>query len=615
MDQKTLRRINTTCSHVNPSAEETEFPSIVQEACAVTKTKYDPKLRWNGYGYADTAFFLNQKGVIEFRGPKYELHGKEIPEFKKWAEAEVGFNEKVFTPSQAFVRNVPAPITHNEFMEAIKGQYVRVATDDQERVFHSHGHTLEEIFRLRHGSCERIPDYVIYPGTHDHVVEIVKAANSFSPSVVVIPFGGGTSVTNAVMCDVNERRCIVSLDMREMNKVRWVDGDNMTACIEAGAAGEAIEEQLRQKGFCLGHEPDSYEFSTMGGWIATRASGMKKNVYGNIEDLLISCKLVTSIGVLEQKSPVPRLSCGPDVNELTIGSEGNFGVVTEAIVKIKKIPECKTFGAIAFPTFSAGFETLKELALNGCYPASIRLMDNEQFVLANVLKPAEGPWAAFMSKAKKFYISTIKGFNLSSLCAATLSFEGTKEQVLAQEKIVYETAKRHGGLKADAESGRRGYTLTFMIAYLRDIVMDYSFIAESFETSVSYKDALQLCDKVKKKIKDCCLSLGVSAPPFVCCRITQLYDTGCAVYFYFAMNYKGLKDPVKAYLEIEEEARIEILRLGGSISHHHGVGKLRAQFLPQCITPAHARVLKAVKAELDPKNVFAARNMNLGAEN
>lgn len=614
MDSKALRRINTTCSHIQPVAEEQDFTAIVQQACAAAAaTKYDPKLRWNGYGYADTAFFLNQQGLMEFRGPKYELHGKVMPDFKKWAEAEVGFNEKVFTPSQAFIKNVPAPITNTPFMSAVKGQYVKIATDDQERVFHSHGHTVEEVFRLRHGACERIPDVVIYPGSHAHVEAIVKAANEFN--VVIIPFGGGTSVTNAVMCDNGEKRTIVSLDMREMNKIKWIDTENMTACIEAGAAGEYIEEQLRPQGLRFGHEPDSYEFSTMGGWIATRASGMKKNVYGNIEDLLISCKLVTSIGVLEQKYAVPRLSCGPDVNELIIGSEGNFGVVTEAIVKIKRLPECTTFGAIAFPDFKSGFETMKTLALAGCFPASIRLMDNEQFRLANALKPAEGPWAAFVSSAKKFYVSSIKGFNLNKLCAATIVFEGSKELVASQEKLVYEVAKRFNGLKSDAESGRRGYTLTFMIAYIRDIVMDYSFIAESFETSVPYKDALVLCDLVKKKIKDCCLSLGVSSPPFVCCRITQLYDTGCAVYFYFAINYKGLKDPVKAYLEIEEEARVEMLRLGGSISHHHGVGKLRAQFLPQCLTPAHVRALKAVKAELDPKNIFAARNMSLGGEN
>jgi alkyldihydroxyacetonephosphate synthase len=609
MDPKALRRISTTFAHISPNGESEKGPLSQEECAAAAKKKYDPKLRWNGYGYADTAFFINQKGLVEFRGPKYELHGKILPEFKKWCEAEVGFSEEQFTPSQPFLREVPAPINNEGFLAAIKGQYNNLTTDDQERVFHSHGHTLEEIFQLRYGKVGRVPDVVIYPGTHAHVEAIVKAAQEHD--VALIPFGGGTTVTNALTCNPNEKRTIVSLDMREMNKIKWVDTDNMFACIEAGASGEYIEEQLRPKGLTFGHEPDSYEFSTMGGWIATRASGMKKNTYGNIEDLLISCKLVTPTGVLEQKFPVPRLSCGPDVNELTIGSEGNFGVVTEAIVKVKRLPECKTFGAIAFPTFQAGFETLRELALNGCYPSSIRLMDNEQFRLSNVMKPAEGPWHNFVSMVKKFYIANIKGFDLTALCAATLVFEGTKEQVASQEKMVYETAQKYGGLKADEESGRRGYQLTFMIAYIRDIVMDYNFIAESFETSVPYKDTLRLCDSVKKKIKDSCLSLGVKTPPFVCCRITQLYDTGCAVYFYFAMNYKGIKDPVKAYLEVEQEAREEMLRLGGSISHHHGVGKLRAQFLDQCITPAHARTLKAIKGELDPKNIFAAGNMNL----
>jgi alkyldihydroxyacetonephosphate synthase len=609
MDPNTLRRINTTCAHLNPSAVEQKEGLSPEDCAANAKTKYDPKLRWNGYGYADTAFFINQKGFVEFRGPKYELHGKTLPEFKKWVEAEVGFSEKNFTPSQTGLKVVAAPISNPEFLASIKGQYVRIASDDAERVFHGHGHTLEEIFQLRHGDVGRVPDVVIYPGTHAHVEAIVKAAHEHN--VVIIPFGGGTNVTLALTCNPDEKRTIVSLDMREMNKVKWVDKDNMMACIEAGAAGEYIEEQLRPHGVCFGHEPDSYEFSTMGGWIATRASGMKKNVYGNIEDLLISCKFVTPTGILEQKYPVPRLSCGPDVNEITIGSEGNYGVVTEAIVKIKRIPEVRTFGAIAFPSFQAGYETLRDLALNGCYPASIRLMDNEQFRLANAMKPAAGPWTNFVAAAKKFYIANIKGIDLHALCAATLCFEGRKEEVAAQEKIVYETAQKYGGLKADEESGRRGYQLTFMIAYIRDIVMDYNFIAESFETSVPYKDALKLCDSVKKKIKDSCLSLGVTTPIFVCCRITQLYDTGCAVYIYFAMNYKGIKDPVKAYLEVEQEAREEILRLGGSISHHHGVGKLRAQFLPQCITPAHARMLKAIKAELDPKNIFAAGNMGL----
>jgi len=611
MDSTTQRRIRNLATQLNPAQPHEDDQALSTQQCVKgpAKKAFDPTLRWNGYGYADTAYFLNKDGVLEFKGPKYELHGISMPNFRSWAESEVGFSPKDLTPSQPFVKHVPTPIINQEFMSAVAGQWSRLAQDDQERVFHGHGHTVEEVYQLRHGSLERIPDVVIYPGTHQHVEKIVKAANQFN--VVIIPFGGGTSVTNAVTCPPTEKRMIVSLDMRDMKKIKWIDLDNMMACIEAGASGEYIEEQLRPKGLCFGHEPDSYEFSTLGGWIATRASGMKKNVYGNIEDILISCKMVTSVGVLEQKSPVPRLSSGPDINEITIGSEGAFGVVTEAIVKIRRLPEYQTFGAVAFPDFQSGFDFMHALAKIRCYPASIRLMDNEQFRLASALKGAQGPWHNFVDSVKKFYVTSIKGFDVHSLCAATLVFEGRKDEVQAQERAVYETAKKHGGLKSDAESGRRGYMLTYMIAYIRDVIMDYNYIAESFETSMPYTNAVQLCDAVKKRIKDACLTIGVKKPPFVCCRITQLYDTGCAAYFYFAIHYKGLADPVQAYLEVEREAREEILKQGGSISHHHGIGKLRAQFMAQTMGTPAIHALKALKAQLDPNDVFAARNMGL----
>lgn len=604
------RRLNNIATHLNPQVPSSH--ELSAEACAAPQPpkKYDPTLRWNGYGYADTTYFLNKDGSLEFKGPKYELHTRTMPNFTKWAEAEVGFTTKDHSPSQQGARAAPAPIVNAGFLDEVKGHYSRIATDDQERVFHGHGHTVEEIYKLRHGQLGRIPDVVIYPGSNAHVETIVRAAKTHN--VVIIPFGGGTNVTNAVTCPEEETRCIVSLDMRDMCKVKWVDLDNMMACIEAGANGEQIETQLKAKGVCFGHEPDSFEFSTLGGWISTRASGMKKNVYGNIEDLVISTKLVTPTGVLEQPSNAPRISCGPDVNELLIGSEGNFGVITEAIVKIKKVPACQKFGAVAFPTFAAGFNTLRELAQNNCFPASIRLIDNEQFRFASALKVDQSSWHDFIDSAKKFYVTKIKGFDVNQLCAATVVFEDTPELVEAQEKLLYQLAKKHGGLKSDAESGRRGYMLTYMIAYIRDVVMDYGMIAESFETSVPYSQALQLCDSVKKKIKDACLSIGVKKPPFVCCRITQLYSSGVACYFYFALNYKGLKaDPVQAYLEIENEARAEILKQGGSISHHHGIGKLRAHFIPEVTSPQTMNVMRAVKQQLDPTNVFAARNMGL----
>jgi len=469
---------------------------------------------------------------------------------------------------------------------------------------------LDEVYKLRHGGFERVPDAIMYPGTHEHVEHIVKAANK--NNVVIIPFGGGTNVTWAVLCPENEKRMIVSLDMREMNAIKWIDLDNMTASIEAGACGQDLEERLAAKGLCVGHEPDSYEFSTLGGWIATRASGMKKNVYGNIEDILISCKIVTSVGTIERKYQAPRISSGPDINEMIIGSEGNFGVITEAVLKVRPLPECKKYGAVVFPTFAAGFNTLRELALMRCFPASIRLVDNEQFRLGHALKVQDsGIWKGIMDAAKKFYITKLKGFDEFELCVATLLFEGSKAEVEFQEKAVYAVAKKHNGLKAGPEDGRRGYLMTFVVAYIRDIVMDYYFVAESFETSIPYSKALACCTGVKQKIKDLATSWGLQYEPFVSCRITQLYDSGCAIYFYYGFKYKGIAEPLKAFSDMENQARSVILEQGGSISHHHGIGKLRAHFVPQVIDDSHFKLLQGMKSTLDPNNVFASGNMGL----
>jgi alkyldihydroxyacetonephosphate synthase len=201
---------------------------------------------------------------------------------------------------------------------------------------------------LREGQFKRIPDLVLWPICHNEVVQIVQLANKFN--VVLIPYGGGTSVglsnflvkfvsltifksshqvSGAVTCPEDEPRSIAVLDTSQMNRMLWLDRENLTACFEAGIVGQDLERELQKIGLTVGHEPDSYEFSTLGGWVATRASGMKKNVYGNIEDILVRVKMVTVQGVLEKNVMAPRISCGPDFNQIIMGSEGLLGVITE----------------------------------------------------------------------------------------------------------------------------------------------------------------------------------------------------------------------------------------------------------------------------------------------
>jgi alkyldihydroxyacetonephosphate synthase len=380
------------------------------------------------------------------------------------------------------------------------------------------------------------------------------------------------------------------------------------ACIQAGAVGRNIVSQLKEFGFTMGHEPDSIEFSTLGGWIATHASGMKKNRYGNIEDLVLDINVVLADGKLERSTVAPRESIGADPRLWLFGSEGNLGIITSAVVKLYNLPEVQRFGSVLFPDFESGTSFMYDLAQENSWPASVRLVDNMQFQLSMALKPKKVGWRAQKSKLEKFVVTKLKGFNPEKMVACTLVFEGGRREIDAQEQLVYALARKHGGMKAGSENGERGYQLTYGIAYIRDFVMNHYVLAESFETSVPWTDALSLCENVKKRVYDEHKKLGLPGTPFVTCRITQIYDTGCCIYFYMAYYYKGVENPTHSYAQIEAAARAEILKCGGSLSHHHGVGKIRKGFLPDIMSEGTLGWNKKVKQAVDPNNVFGSGN-------
>eukprot|EP01104_Vermistella_antarctica_P009232 TRINITY_DN235_c3_g1_i1.p1 TRINITY_DN235_c3_g1~~TRINITY_DN235_c3_g1_i1.p1 ORF type:complete len:529 (-),score=142.43 TRINITY_DN235_c3_g1_i1:146-1732(-) len=502
----------------------------------------------------------------------------------------------------------PSPIRNEAFLKDIEKTVSQISFEDQDRLNHAHGHTCAEIYTLRYGQFQRFPDVVVWPGCHDHVEVIVAAAQRHN--VCIIPFGGGTSVTEALLCPAGEKRMIVSLDMHDMNAIKWIDEESMLMRVEAGVVGMDLESRLAPMGLCLGHEPDSYEFSTMGGWIATRASGMKKNVYGNIEDMVVSIALVTTQGTLEKGCQVPRMSCGPDLHHVILGSEGTLGVITEATVRLRPIAEKKTFGSIVFPDFEGGVAAMHEIAMKRTAPASIRLVDNKQFKFGQALQPEDDSRFGFLTQQlKRLYVTKWKGFNIDTMTAATCVFEGDADVVALQQKNVYAIAAKYGGIPGGEENGQRGYFLTYMIAYLRDLSFKYHFIAESFETSVPWSNVLPLCEAVKKQVHESCVRHGVTTLPFVSTRVTQTYDTGAAVYVYFGFLYKGIEDPVACFEAIEEEARDRIMELGGCISHHHGIGKVRKQWVEETVSPTGLQLLKGIKQTIDPSNIFVTQNL------
>ena len=190
------------------------------------------------------------------------------------------------------------------------------------------------------------------------------------------------------------------------------------------------------------------EFSSLGGWISTRASGMKKNKYGNIEDIVLNVKVATPIGTFSKASDYPRISSGPDINEFVLGSEGNFGIITEAILKIKPIPEVRTHNSIIFPDFDTGIKFMYDVGKSKIWPASLRLVDNSQFQFAISLKPDNhDKKAEFIEKIKKYYLLEIKKFNPNEIAVVTILFEGSANEVAHQEKSVYSIAEKHHGIK------------------------------------------------------------------------------------------------------------------------------------------------------------------------
>ncbi|XP_045560359.1 alkyldihydroxyacetonephosphate synthase, peroxisomal [Salmo salar] len=601
-------------------------------------------MKWNGWGYSDSKFLFNKKGQAEFTGKRYSLSGMTLPSLQDWFENTFGASVKHKSPATPVLNAsaVPPPRLNEAFVENLKATGIPFSNEAEDRVFRAHGHCLHEIFALREGKTfERVPDMVVWPNCHNDVVKIVELACKHN--VCLIPYGGGTSVTSALECPPEETRCIVSLDTSQMNRILWIDEKNLVAHIEAGIIGQDLERLLNERGYCTGHEPDSMEFSSLGGWVATRASGMKKNVYGNIEDLVIHIKVVTPRGVIEKSCQGPRMSTGPDIHHFILGSEGTLGVVTEVTMKIRPIPEYQKYGSVVFHNFEAGVACLREVAKQRCAPASIRLMDNKQFHFGHALKPqVSSIFTHFVEGLKKFYITKLKGFDPHQLVVATLLFEGNRERVLQHEKQVYDIAATFGthvgytvqpghtwgtpsnrthvgytvqpghtwGTPSNQDTrGYRNTCLFVLVFYQQDLGMDYCVVAESFETSVPWDRVLDLCQNVKERIVRECRERGVQFQPLTSCRVTQTYDSGACIYFYFAFNYRGLADPVHTYQQVEHAAREEILANGGSLSHHHGVGKLRKEWMKDSISNVGVGMLKSVKEYVDPENIFGNRNL------
>jgi alkyldihydroxyacetonephosphate synthase len=366
--------------------------------------------RW---GFADTRLELDGARSVRMTGNRYALCGEPMPHLIPFVEQMLGVPFEASATVPEAVPDVPVPRLDAALMTVLERLLPadRRSTDALLRLVHSHGQlAVGEIDRALYGGrFARVVDVVVEPENEDEVRALVAAA--VIHNACLVPYGGGTNVSGALMCPENETRTVISMDMRRMRRVLSLDRANHCALVEAGITGADLEDALGAAGYTSGHAPDSLEFSTLGGWISTNASGMKKNRYGNIEDIVLEATLVAPSGEIETRRRA-RTSTGMQPLSLLFGSEGNLGVITKALIAIHPKPEACEYGSLIFHSFGDGIACLQALRAERVLPASIRLVNNNEFRFGQALKPAAHGIGGLKQRLQRLYLTGLLGFDL-----------------------------------------------------------------------------------------------------------------------------------------------------------------------------------------------------------
>ena len=572
---------------------------------AVNNTNWEH--RW---GYKDSAFISKGDKDVVLSGNRYNICSKKLPNLIPFAEDVLGIK---ILPNPQIKEVEKKPISKQKinkpFLDELSSLFDedRFCSSNKERLLHSHGQTTsDEVYKVLYSSLEAFTDLVFYIESEEEAKTLISLAKKHD--VCLIPFGGGTSVSNALKIPKKESRMVVSVDTRRMNKIESVDEENLLATVQSGILGVDLENKLQKMGYTAGHEPDSIEFSTLGGWISTNASGMKKHRYGNIEDIVQNITLITPKGTINQIKPLTRSSIGVKAQNMIFGSEGNFGIITKATIRIHKKPESSTFESILFHNWKDGVSFMNELARSNLIPASSRLMDNSMVRFASALKEKKTGVKKTIDSLKNFMVFKIKGFDPKQCVVAVFKMEGSVQEVTYQKKNLKILAKKYNPVFAGSNQGKSGYNLTLAIAYIRDFFMDQNIIGETLESAVPWSDVIKVSEAVTKKLKELHKKHNLPGTFLFGSRLSKVYHSGACMYNTIAMSFKGIKDPEKVFGEIEHELRKTIIENGGSISHHHGVGKLRKDFLPYMISEGSVELVKDLKKSQDPTNVFGVAN-------
>jgi alkyldihydroxyacetonephosphate synthase len=486
--------------------------------------------------------------------------------------AHLGFgDEEVERPVRLEEVELPAPR-----LEAPPSLAHLCSTDPYERAAHSYGKSYRDLVRAFRGRFDNPPDLVAFPADERDVERVLGWCAD--ANAAAIPFGGGTSVVGGVEAAVPGRYAgAVTIDLTRLDRVLEVDPVSRAARVQAGATGPVLEARLKEQGLTLRHYPQSFELSTLGGWIATRSGGHFATLATHVDDFVESVRALTPRGVWESRR-LPSSGAGPSPDRLLIGSEGILGVITEAWVRVQAPPRFKASAGVLFDSFAAGAAAARAIAQAGLYPSNCRVLD-----------PVEAALTGAAPEGRALLV---------------LGFESADHPLDAWMDRACELCREHGGeLPVAPAVGVRGEPASawreafLRMPYLRDTMVATGILAETFETAVTW-DRFDVFVAVVRERTEAALGRGR-----VTCRLTHVYPDGGAPYFtVLAPARRGSE--LEQWDEVKAAASEAIVAAGGTITHHHAVGRDHRRWYERQRPEPFAAALRAAKAAVDPAGIL-----------
>ncbi|MGE5578278.1 MAG: FAD-binding oxidoreductase [Syntrophothermus sp.] len=473
-----------------------------------------------------------------------------------------------------------------------------VDTDPGERVRHARGQSLPDWIAVRSGRIEYFPDGVAYPENSQEVGALLEFAAK--NGIRLIPYGGGTSVAGHVNVYDGEIP-VLTVDLGRMNRLLHLDEESQLATFEAGVRGPDLEAALRARGYTLGHYPQSFEYSTLGGWICTRSSGQQSLGYGRIERLFAGGRLQTYGGTGTQRGtlalpPFPASAAGPDLKEFVLGSEGRFGILTEATIRVRVVPEVEDFRAIFFPDFESGINALKQLARRRLSLTMLRLSTAEETGTTLALAGHE----KLLTLLDRYL--RVRGAG-GEKCLLIYGMAGSWAEVAFAAKRVREIAGRSSGVYAGRIFGKEWHKSRFKTPYLRNTLWDEGYAVDTLETAVPWSRVSGLVKEIQEKLSTGLSPLNEKVHVFT--HLSHVYIDGCSIYTTYLYRLAGNpEETLRRWQVLKGLASKIIVDWGGTISHQHGVGRDHLPYLQAEKGEMGVSLLKGVGRILDPDNLM-----------